>query len=105
MTFFLRFSFRCLASLPTVVVLPAPCRPAIRNTAGAGTLRFRSVADEPMTAVSSSRTTLIRAWPGASDLSTSWPAAAAQALEGAGQALGQGFEHSGGPEAENGRRL
>ena len=30
MTFFLRRSFRCLASLATVVVLPAPCRPAIR---------------------------------------------------------------------------
>ena len=63
-TFFLRRSFRCLASLATVVVLPAPCRPAIRITAGAGTLRLRSLACEPITAVSSSRTTLISAWPG-----------------------------------------
>jgi hypothetical protein len=46
-TFFLRFSFRCLASLPTVVVLPAPCRPAIRMMAGAGTLRFRSPPARP----------------------------------------------------------
>jgi hypothetical protein len=32
-TFFLRFSIRCLASLAVVVVLPAPCRPAMRITA------------------------------------------------------------------------
>src|SRR5690606_35400296 len=74
-TFFLRLSFRCRASLPTVVVLPAPCRPAIRIIAGAGTLRLRSLAAEPITAASSSRTTLIRAWPGVSDFSTSWPTA------------------------------
>src|SRR5690606_3890713 len=74
-TFFFWRSFRCFASLPTVVVLPAPCRPAIRITAGGCTLRSRPLACEPITAVSSSRTTLIRAWPGVSDLSTSWPTA------------------------------
>src|SRR5690606_38176226 len=75
MTFFLRRSFRCRASLAAVVVLPAPCRPAISTTAGAGTLRSSSLAEAPITRVSSSRTTLIRAWPGVSDLSTSWPIA------------------------------
>src|SRR5690606_1998892 len=74
-TFFLRLSLSRRASLPTVVVLPAPCRPAIRITAGAGTLRLRSLACAPITAVSSSRTTLISAWPGVSDLSTSCPTA------------------------------
>src|SRR5690606_22832339 len=35
---------------------------------------------------------------GLADVGLGQPAAAAQALEGAGQALGQGFEHAGGPE-------
>ncbi|CSB84469.1 Uncharacterised protein [Vibrio cholerae] len=33
-TFFLSRSFRSLESLPTDVVLPAPCKPAIKITAG-----------------------------------------------------------------------
>ena len=43
-TFFLYFSRSSFASLPAVVVLPAPCRPAIRITAGGVTARFSSAA-------------------------------------------------------------
>ena len=43
--------------------------------AGAGTLRLSSLAAEPITAAISSRTTLIRAWPGVRLVSTSWPTA------------------------------
>ena len=115
-------------------------------TAGAGTLRLRSLACAPITAVSSSRTTLISAWPGVSDLQhfladrahldaldqrlhdrqrdvgfqqrdahfaqrfadvlLGQAAAAAQAGDGAGETLGEGFEH--GPSTammRNGREL
>ena len=64
MTFFFSRSFSHLASLPTVVVLPAPCKPAIKITAGGSTFRFSGSASPPITLVSSSRTILIKACPG-----------------------------------------
>ncbi|MNL33836.1 hypothetical protein D3C87_1557670 [compost metagenome] len=85
-TFFFLFSLSHLASLPEVVVLPAPCRPAIRMIAGGWTFRFSSpdfcspglgstASSPPMTAVSSRWTTPTRAWPGVRLLTTSSPSA------------------------------
>ncbi len=74
-TFFLRFSIRCLASLAVVVVLPAPCRPAIRITAGGWAARLMSDTPSPMVAASSRLTMPTSAWPGLSEPSTSWPSA------------------------------
>ena len=143
MTFFLRLSFRCLASLATVVVLcPAPCRPAIRITAGAGTLRLRSGLRPSPPRARRARCAPAPG-PGSSERMTSWPTARTlmrwtsacttgsatsasssairtsrtaslmldsvsrprpQALDGAGQALGQGFEH-GGRRGDEGRAV
>lgn len=88
-TFFFLFSLSHLASLPTVVVLPAPCRPAIRMIAGGWTLRFSSAArpigrpgaapatasSPPMMAVSSRCTMPTSAWPGDRLVRTSSPSA------------------------------
>ncbi len=74
-TFFLRRSIRCLASLAVVVVLPAPCRPAIRMTAGGWALRLMSATPSPMVAASSLLTMDTSSWPGCSEPSTSWPSA------------------------------
>src|SRR5574337_1236536 len=74
-TFFLRFSIRCLASLAVVVVLPVPCRPAIRITAGGCAARSRSATPSPMVRLSSSWTTPTSAWPGLSEPTTSVPSA------------------------------
>ena len=88
-TFFFLFSLSHLASLPTVVVLPAPCRPAIRMIAGGVTLRFSSAARPPMMllpppssaswppmmAVSSRCTMPTSAWPGERLVMTSSPSA------------------------------
>src|SRR6185437_4761960 len=72
--FFLRSVSR-RASLATVVVLPAPCRPAISTTAGGVAARFSSLLAVPITAVSSSLTTFTSAWPGDKLFITSWPTA------------------------------
>ena len=74
-TFFLRFSIRCLASLPVVVVLPAPCRPAIKITAGGCAARLMSLMPSPMVAASSRLTMPTSTWPGCSEPSTSSPSA------------------------------
>ena len=64
-----------LASLPTVVVLPAPCRPAISTTAGGWVARSSPAFWPPISAVSSRCTTPTRAWPGVRLPTTSWPSA------------------------------
>ena len=74
-TFFLRLSIRCLASLAVVVVLPAPCRPAIKITAGGCTARLMSLTPWPMVAASSWLTMLTSSWPGCKEPSTSRPSA------------------------------
>ena len=63
-----------LASLPEKVVLPEPCKPAIRITAGLPS-KVMSVIVPPISAASSSRTILVIIWPGFTDLRTSWPSA------------------------------
>src|SRR5574343_82949 len=72
-TFFLRFSINHLASLAVVVVLPAPCKPAINTTAGGWAARFRSLVPCPMVAASSRLMMPTRAWPGVNEPTTSWP--------------------------------
>ncbi len=51
------------ASLPEKVVLPEPCKPAIRMTAGVP-VRLMSVAVPPIRAASSSRTIFVSICPG-----------------------------------------
>jgi len=74
-TFFLRLSIRCLASLAVVVVLPAPCKPAIRITAGGCAARLMSETPSPIVAASSRLTMPTSACPGESDPTTSAPSA------------------------------
>ncbi|MNH95544.1 hypothetical protein D3C73_481930 [compost metagenome] len=74
-TFFFCFSFRNLPSLATLVVLPAPCRPAISTTAGGCAARFSSVFTSPIAAISSLLTILTNSWPGVRLLLTSCPTA------------------------------
>ena len=61
--------------MPTVVVLPEPCSPAIRITAGGATASSRPAFSPPMTAVSSRCTTPTSAWPGVRLPITSSPSA------------------------------
>ena len=74
-TFFLRFSRSHLEILPTVVVLPAPCRPAIRMMAGGCEARSSSAVSPPIRSTMALWTMPTSAWPGVSDCSTSWPSA------------------------------
>ena len=74
-TFFLRFSIRCLANLAVVVVLPAPCKPAIKITAGGCAAKFRSLTPSPMVAANSLLTMPTKAWPGVREPKTSCPKA------------------------------
>src|SRR5690606_11618856 len=68
------FDFRCLASLPAVVVLPEPWRPTIRMTWGG--LDWRSGATSPPSVfTNSSWTILMTCWPGVRLLETSAPSA------------------------------
>src|SRR5882672_68411 len=52
------------ASFAAVVVLPEPCRPAKRTTAGGVTARSSAAFSPPMVAASSRCTTPTSAWPG-----------------------------------------
>ena len=63
------------ASLPAVVVLPAPCKPAISTTAGGTAARLRLLFCVPISSVSAWLTTPIKAWPGVRLPITSWPTA------------------------------
>src|SRR6218665_2274226 len=72
-TFFLRFSLRCLGSLAVVVVLRAPCRPAMRITAGGCAARLMSATPSPMVAASSRLTMPTSARPGAREATNSLP--------------------------------
>ncbi|MNR20703.1 hypothetical protein D3C85_1375590 [compost metagenome] len=73
--FFFWVSFSSLDSLPTVVVLPAPCRPAISTIAGGTAARFSASFLSPISRTSSSLTMPISAWPGVRLPITSWPSA------------------------------
>ena len=53
--------------MAAVVVLPAPCRPASRITAGGCVANDSGAAAPPISAVSSRCTTPTSAWPGVSD--------------------------------------
>ena len=61
--------------MAAVVVLPAPCNPASRITAGGCVANDSGAAAPPISAVSSRCTTPISAWPGVSDPATSSPTA------------------------------
>ena len=56
------------ASLAVAVVLPEPCRPAIRITVGGRGENASPAEAPPISAVSSSLTILTTCWPG-----LSWP--------------------------------
>ena len=66
------------ASLPLVVVLPEPCRPAIRMTVGGCEANLKRAVSLPSSAISSSRTILITCSDGDSAVSTSVPIAFAR---------------------------
>ena len=72
--FFSLMSLR--ASLALEVVLPEPCRPAMRMTAGGCVARLSALFSSPMMRTSSLLTVLIKAWSGESFRLTSWPTAA-----------------------------
>jgi hypothetical protein len=73
-------SFRRLAILAVVVVLPEPCRPTISTGTGGAALRSMVSASAPSIATSSSLTILTTIWPGVTDLITSAPTARARTL-------------------------
>ena len=52
-TFFFFCSISHLASFPLLVVLPAPCNPAMRMTAGGTVARLMSAFSPPIRAISS----------------------------------------------------
>ena len=58
-----------------MVVLPVPCRPASRMTAGGWVANDSGAAAPPISAASSRCTTPISAWPGVSEAATSAPIA------------------------------
>ena len=76
-TFLFCFSISQRASLPALVVLPAPCRPASMTTTGRCARRLSPVLGSPMSRVSSSCTTLMKACPGVRLFVTSTPTARA----------------------------
>ncbi len=56
--------------MAVVVVLPEPCRPAIRMATGGVAWRSIGSASEPSMRTSSSLTILTTIWPGVTDLTT-----------------------------------
>src|SRR6201999_2469548 len=68
-------SLSSLASLAVAVVLPEPCRPAIRITVGGRGENVIPADWPPISAVSSSLTILTTCWPGLSCLAISSPSA------------------------------
>src|SRR6266446_8273986 len=65
--------FSQLASLPEVVVLPEPCRPAIRTTVGGCEANFSLAVSLPRVSTSSSRRILMTCSPGESAVITCCP--------------------------------
>ncbi len=63
------------ASLPALVVLPEPCRPASRITAGGWVANESAALAPPISSTSSWWTTPTSAWPGVRLPATSWPSA------------------------------
>ena len=74
-TFFFCCSLRKRESLATLVVLPEPCKPAMRMTAGGCAARLRLSLASPMTRTSSSLTIFTSTCPGVRLLSTASPVA------------------------------
>ena len=74
-TDFLSFWNNCRANFPVVVVLPLPCRPTIRITAGGVVFRLRGISSGPSISTSASLTILMTICPGVTDLRTSLPTA------------------------------
>ena len=70
-------SLSSFASLADVVVLPEPCKPAMRIMAGGTAAKSKPTLPRPISSVSSSLTTSITAWPGVRLCSTSRPLARA----------------------------
>ncbi len=66
------------ASLPEVVVLPEPCRPAISTTVGGCEANLNFAVSRPSVSISSSRTTLMTISAGDSEVITSVPMALAR---------------------------
>ena len=70
------FSFRRLANLAVVVVLPEPCKPTIRIGAGGlSTFKTPGSVSPVRTCTNSSWTILMTCWPGVTDFVTAWPVA------------------------------
>ena len=63
------------ASLPLVVVLPEPCRPAIRMTVGGCEANLKRAVSLPSSSINSSRTILMTCSVGESAVITSVPTA------------------------------
>src|SRR6185437_11008530 len=63
------------ASLPLVVVLPEPCRPAMRMTVGGLEAKLKRAVSLPRSEINSSRTTLTTCSEGESAVITSVPSA------------------------------
>jgi hypothetical protein len=75
-TFLPSRSFRRLAILAVVVVLPPPCRPTIRTGAGGLSILSAPGSSSPVsTWTSSSWTILMTCWPGVTDFVTAAPVA------------------------------
>ena len=74
-----------LPSFAQAVVLPEPCRPAIRITVGPLGAKTRSRPAPPISSVSSSLTALITVWPGLSASEISSPAS--RSLQRGGEVL------------------
>ena len=73
-------SFRRLAILAAVVVLPEPWRPTIRMATGGAALRSMVSASAPSISTSWSWTIFTTCWPGETDFTTSAPTARARTL-------------------------
>ena len=73
--FFLSCSLSKRDSLPTVVVLPAPCNPAINTVAGGVAAKFNALFSLPISSVKASFTMPKKAWSGVKSLANSCPKA------------------------------
>ena len=69
-----------MANLPAVVVLPEPCKPAIKMTAGGATSTIKGLASPPSMSTRPSLTILITCWSGRTDFRTAAPTAFSRML-------------------------
>ena len=68
-------SFRCSPNFAVAVVLPAPCRPAIKTTVGFVAACARGALAPPITSTNSLCTNLMNCWSGLIPRTTSAPRA------------------------------